>query len=234
MAQTQNSVDCSDLPREREVRAVCQSLRALHGVSRLGNPKDPLDDLIYVLLSNKTRLSTSKIIYDRLRKSFPRWDQLLTRPFQAVERILRPGGLSRKKTIQLRGAIRRIVRDWGACTLSGLASWSTVKAESYLTSLPGVSTKVAKCVLMYALKRRVLPVDSHVHRIARRLGWCSTSRADASHQRLEAVVPPHLRFGFHVACIVHGRTICTVKVPRCEKCSLRRFCDYSQGKGIPQ
>ncbi len=234
MPVTLGSDDNSDIPAQNDVRAVCKALRSCHGISRLGNPKDPLDDLVYILLSNKTRISTSGDIYWQLRTSISAWDQLLTRPFSAVERILKPGGLSRKKTAQLRAAIRQIIHDWGVCTLSGLTGLRTAEAEEYLVTLPGVSTKVAKCVLMYALHRRVLPVDSHVHRVSRRLGWCTTTRADASHQRLASVIPPQLRFGFHVGCILHGRTICTAAAPRCDKCTLRRYCKYSQGKEFLQ
>jgi endonuclease III len=102
------------------------------------------------------------------------------------------------------------------------------EAEEFLTSLPGVGLKVAKCVLMYSLKRDVLPVDVHVHRVATRLGFRSKKRPDTSQALIEGAVPPHLRYSFHVNAIAHGRTVCLPRNPRCGICPLSAWCDYYQ------
>jgi endonuclease-3 len=98
--------------------------------------------------------------------------------------------------------------------------------ETFLTSLPGVGLKVAKCVMMYTLGRRVLPVDIHVHRIAKRIGFQTKKRPDTSQQLIEEAVPPELRYGFHVNAIAHGRAVCLSQKPRCELCVVARWCAY--------
>ena len=208
------------------VRSVCARLVKEYGVPRLGNPRDPLDDLIFVVLSNRTSAAGATRAFRQLKERFSAWDKAIESPPSVLRRILKPIGLSTVRSNQIRAALRQIVNDFGRCDLSGLRKKRRNAAEAYLTSLPGVSLKVAKCVSMYTLDAKVLPVDAHVHRIAGRLGWISRKRADQCHKELEAIVPPALRYAFHVDCIAHGRAICRAKRPACESCCIRQYCRY--------
>jgi endonuclease III len=212
--------------RAQIVNRVCQLLKREYGTPRLGNPKDPLDDLVYIVLSNKTSPEVAERIYRRLKSRFKSWDRLLASSPGSLKAILKPAGLSRVKSKQIRGALRRIAKDFGSCNLSPLKQLDPPDVHPYLVSLPGVSDKVAKCVMMYTLGAEVLPVDSHVHRIATRLGWAARKRADQCHEELEAVVPPQWRFTFHVGSVLHGREICRPECPACEKCCISRYCEY--------
>lgn len=211
--------------RRRVVERVCVTLERTYGKPRLGNPTEPIDDLVFITVSNKTASATAASVFATLRRRFRRWDDLPAAPIRKVRRIMLPAGLARVKTQQLRAALRKIRRDFGRCDLSALRTASAVEAERYLTTLPGVSNKVAKCVMMYTLGFAVLPVDVHVHRVATRLGWTSRKRADQSHDELEALVPPALRYAFHVAAIAHGRQVCR-PVPECQVCPIADDCDY--------
>jgi len=99
------------------------------------------------------------------------------------------------------------------------------EAEAYLTSLPGVGIKTAKCVLMYSLGREVLPVDTHVLRVATRLDLVNpdTTRSQA-HRLLEAEIPPKDRYAFHVNALAHGRAVCKAREPDCPSCPLKAEC----------
>ena len=102
--------------------------------------------------------------------------------------------------------------------------------ESYLRGLPGVGPKTAACVLVLAMGRAAFPVDTHVHRIARRLGWVpANSTADHAHQVLGPLVPPEIRYDLHLAMITHGRTVCRAARPSCDACVLRDLCAYAGG-----
>jgi endonuclease III len=212
--------------RLRTVRGACVRLRAVYGSVRLGNPKSPLDDLVYVFLSNKTTPETARRIYQKLKERFPRWDRVLASPSHTIQSIIRPAGLSAVKTRQLRAALRKINRDFGSCDLRKLKGKSESEIHAYLTSLAGVSDKVAKCVMMYTMGAHVLPVDAHVHRVAGRLGWTARKRADQCHEELESLVPPNWRYAFHVGCIVHGRKICRPEKPLCSDCCINHYCEY--------
>jgi endonuclease-3 len=212
--------------RTNAVARVCALLEREYGRPRFGNPRSSLGNLIYIVISNKTSPRTAQATYRRLRGRFKAWDDVLRAPASALRKVLKPAGLAQKKSKYIRTALERIKQDFGSCNLAALRKVAPRNAHEYLVSLPGVSDKVAKCVLMYTLDAPVLPVDSHVHRIANRLGWTARKRADQSHEELEALVRPSKRFAFHVDCIAHGRLICRPEKPICYKCCINRYCAY--------
>jgi endonuclease III len=216
--------------RDRIVANVTNRLEAEYGRPRFGNPSNPLGDLIYIVISNKTSPVSAQATYRRLRRRFKTWDAILNAPVSALRSILKPAGLSQKKAKYIRATLQKIRDDFGSCNLRSLRKVAANNAEDYLITLPGVSNKVAKCVLMYTLDAPVLPVDSHVHRVARRLGWTERRRADQCHEELEALVPPSKRHAFHVDCIAHGRLICRPSSPICTKCCIKRYCAYFKGR----
>lgn len=165
-------------------------------------------------------------VYQRLTRRYQNWDDMLVSRAAVLRSLLKPAGLSTVKSRHLRAALQKIRRDFGKCDLCGLGRKTEREIHSYLTSLPGVSDKVAKCVMMYTMSAKVLPVDAHVHRIATRLGWTARKRADQCHEELESLVPPDLRYAFHVDAVVHGREVCRPDHPVCERCCIRRYCGY--------
>jgi len=210
------------------VSGVCKALERAYGRPRLGNPQDPLDDLVFVVLSNRTGPQTADRAYVRIKATFKTWNDVLARPAGVLRTLLRPAGLSNKKTRQIRAALRRIKKDFGDCNLKALQGKAFDDIQAYLVSLPGVSDKVAKCVMMFTMGAQVLPVDVHVHRIATRLGWTIKKRADQCHEELEALIPPDQRYAFHVGCILHGRTTCRAEEPTCKQCCIQRHCSYTE------
>jgi endonuclease-3 len=216
----------SSARRARVVGEVCSRLERTYGLPRLGNPEDPLDDFVFIVLSNKTSPAVAARTYEAVKAAFPSWDALLESDPRKLRALLKPAGLSRVKADQIRKAVRAIRRDFGACDLSSLRNLPADQAEAYMASLPGASTKVAKCVALYTLGAAVLPVDAHVHRVASRLGWTARRRADQCHEELEALVPLQWRYAFHVGCILHGREICRQRRPACSECNLRHHCEY--------
>ncbi|HEY2064550.1 MAG TPA: hypothetical protein VGG84_01245 [Gemmatimonadaceae bacterium] len=217
-------------PRPKVVREVCSRLAQAYGSPRLGNPRHPLDDLIFIIASNRTGPTVASRVYASLRQRFRSWNELATVNSKELEAILAPAGLASKRAKHLIGIAKRLRQDFGRVTLAPLGGDSTAAIEEYLTSLPGVSEKVAKCVLLYGFGRRVLPVDVHVHRVAGRLGWHAHKRADQSHATLEAVVAAPQRYGFHTNAIALGREVCK-PVPLCSACLLVEFCETGRKLG---
>lgn len=214
--------------RRRVVQRVCVALEREFGSPRLGNPTDPIDDLIYLMLSNRTQARTARQVYHTLKSLRPSWDEVATLPRRTVERTIKPAGFADIRSRQICGALRAIRSRFGKCCLDALRQWPESEAHRFLISLPGVSDKVAKCVMMYTLGFAVLPVDVHVFRVSTRLGWTSRCRASECHADLEALVPPPLRYGFHVNCIALGRQFCQSKEPLCAACPIAKLCIYSR------
>jgi len=222
-----------------QVRRVANLLAAEYPLSRLGNKTQPLDELAYLILSDRSGESKYQTVYDAFKKRFPRWADVADANLAHLATAISLGGLAREKARYLRAIARKIRRDFGRVSLAALADFSTDKAEAYLCSLSGVGIKTARCVLMYALGRPVFPADIHCLRIMARLGWIdgrsANSRAVAdSVQRgdrvaayvadtAQAGIPPNLRHPLHVFFVQHGRAVCRSR-PDCEACVLRPLC----------
>ncbi len=209
-----------------DIHKISDLLERAYESPRHGNPRRPLDDLIYIILSTRTRDLNFRTTFRNLKKAFPVWDSVRSRKKSVLERILVPAGLGRLKAAQIIEIIARLRRRFGRATLAPLAKMTDAEAEDLLTSLPGVGPKVAKCVLMYTLNREVLPVDVHVHRLATRLGFRTKKRPDTSQELIESAVPPELRYSFHVNAVAHGRTVCFSQRPRCDICPISKWCRY--------
>jgi endonuclease-3 len=208
---------------------VCDRLEEEYGNPRHGNPERPVDDLIYILLSNRTTPHLAQRVYTELQSVFETWTEVASANRERVYDIVQKAGFGQKRTDYIRGCISRIEEDFGNVDATELWSADTEEILDYLVELPGVSDKVARCVAMYALDRSVLPVDVHVHRVAFRLGWVDRSRPDICHEELEELLPPHRYYAFHVNCVAHGRDRCTARSPTCDGCPIRRRCNFTAG-----
>jgi len=208
------------------IRQICRRLEAEYGNPSHGNKRNPLNELVYIILSTRTRDSSFQETYRRLKRAFPSWQDVTRRDTKKINEILEPGGLGKLKTKQLLAIFRALRRRFGYATLAPLRHLSDREAERFLTFLPGVAKKVAKCVMMYSFRRQVLPVDVHVHRLAERIGLKSKRRPDTSQDLIEFAIPPELRYGFHVNVVAHGRAICVSNAPKCRECCINRYCAY--------
>lgn len=209
-----------------EVRVICSRLAAKYGNPRHGNKSNPLDELVFIILSNRTSPRTADACYRTLKRALPSWNEVRPSDWRTIRSAIRPAGLATKRTRQILAIVGRLRSTFGSASLAGLKAMGDAEAEAFLTTLPGVGPKVAKCVLMYSLGRQVLPVDVHVHRVAKRLGLAVKGRPDTSQDLIEAAVPAPLRYGFHVNAVAHGRAVCRPSSPRCTECSVSRHCRY--------
>jgi len=207
-------------------------LAALYASPRHDNKDDPLDELVFIVLSQMTTHWSFRRVYDRLKERYPSWKRVLEAGPRALMVVIGDAGLSRQKAPRIIEILRRLRTDFGRISLDAVRAMNDDAALRYLTSLPGVGAKTAKCVLMYSCGRSVLPVDTHVRRVASRLGLLPhgtpTSQVDAA---LERAVAPADRYAFHVNAIAHGRALCIAGEPRCHACPLTRICRYAMSRG---
>lgn len=212
------------LPSKRAVKIVCKLLLSQYPLSSLGNKRNPLDEFIYILLSQRTHHQGYEAAYRAFKKRYPTWLSAHAANSTQIGHIIRPGGLANQKATRIKQAFRFIQSALGELSLRSLRYWPRDKVEHFLIQLPGIGLKSARCIMMYSLGYQVLPVDTHVARIAMRLGWLSGHNMTQVHQHLERVVPPRLRFLFHVCCVQHGRAICTGPHAKCQECLLEMYC----------
>jgi endonuclease-3 len=200
------------------VRRIRDRLRELYGIPAAPPHGRGLDELILTVLSQSTNDRNRDVAFLRLRRRFGSWAAVRDAPLEEVEEAIRPGGISKVKSQR----IQAILRALGDDILDG----PHLADRDFLLSLPGVGRKTAACVLIFALGRPEIPVDTHVYRVGGRLGlFRSGASFEEAHDEMLRITDPADAYEFHMNLIRHGREICRPK-PRCEECGLRRMCPY--------
>jgi endonuclease-3 len=213
-------------PRRERVRAIRNRLRELYG-RPVHNPHGhPIAELVRTILSQNTNDRNRDVAYERLRAAFPTWVEVRDAPVEEVEEAIRPGGLAPSKAPRIQQVLRELPVDEDQPTLDWLADADRDEAIGFLVELPGVGRKTAACVMIFALGRPEIPVDTHVYRVGGRLGlFRERASFEEAHDEMRRVVDPEDAYELHINLIEHGRRVCRPR-PRCDRCALRRMCPY--------
>lgn len=189
---------------------------------------DPVDVLIQTLLSQNTSDVNSGRAFRSLKGSFDSWQAVASAPVDEIARAIRSGGLFRIKALRIKQLLEQIEKDRGTIDLGFLGHGTPAEAERYLMRLPGIGYKTARCVLLFSLGTASLPVDTHIFRVARRLGLiASGASVEQAHILLQSLIPPSEIYQFHVHVIEHGRRVCRARRPLCNGCVLKGVCRWS-------
>lgn len=206
-------------------REVIELLSARYGDVPQRPRRDPIDELVLGVLSQNTSDTNSGWAFAQLKRAFPRWQDIIEAPAAEVEEAIRPGGLAPTKSLRIKAMLAEILKRRGSFDLSFLREMPLDEAEAWLRSLPGVGPKTAAVVLLFSLGRPAFPVDTHVHRVLRRLGLVPAGASATQAQALwQARLAPEEVLPFHMYLIAHGRRTCVARRPRCPECSLRHRC----------
>lgn len=213
--------------QESRAAAICRSLDEAYARPDLGNHADPVDELVYILLSTMTTETNYQRAYAGLREHLPTWGDVLRAPRAEVEAAISVGGLAPTKARLIQALLGRLDRDWGGADLEFMRRWSTTELRAYLTTLPGIGHKAATCVAAYSFGRDVCPVDTHTYRVAARLGLTPVDSPELglrAHRAVELALPAGERLGFHLNAVAHGRRRCHLVRPACDGCPVRGHC----------
>jgi endonuclease-3 len=213
-------------PSAATVREIHRRLSGRFGPLDPPRTLDPLEELILTVLSQNTSDVNRDRAYAAMRARFPTWEALAEADPSDLAAAIRPGGLANIKAPRLLAILGEIrEREGGELDLSWMRRASSARVRDYLVTLPGVGPKTAACVLAFSLGRSALPVDTHVHRVARRLGFLDERIGAAkAHEVMDERVPARLRVRMHVGMIRLGRTICRAGRPACAVCPLQDLC----------
>jgi endonuclease III len=205
---------------------ILDRLREAYGV-RPHRVLPPLDELILTVLSQNTSDINCGRAYAAMRERYPRWQDVLEAPPAQLVAVLRPGGLANQKAPRIQAILAELDETPAGLDLGWLAGLEPEAGMAFLTALPGVGAKTASCVLLFSLGMPVMPVDTHIHRIALRLGLIGPGvAADAAHPLLTAITPPDRMLEAHLLLIEHGRRTCKARRPRCDGCVLLDLCPF--------
>ena len=215
-------------PRMR-IEPVRDALRSYYGRPRNEPHRAPLDELVLTVLSQNTNDRNRDVAYERLRDRFEDWAAVARAPETRIEEAIRPGGISKVKAARIKAMLAAISAERGDLDLGFLAGAPRAEALAFLERLPGVGRKTAACVMLFSFDRPELPVDTHVYRVASRLGLIRARASFAeAHEVLREATDPGDVYEVHVNLIRHGRRICTARAPACPECPLLELCPYGK------
>jgi endonuclease-3 len=210
------------------INEVIKLLEQEYGPCHWQVDRDSIDVLVGTILSQNTSDANSGRAFAALKVSFDSWEAVASAPTDRIAQVIKCGGLSQIKAARIKQVLGQIEREQGRISLDSLRSKRMDEAEDYLMRLPGVGLKTARCVLLFSLGKPCLPVDTHIYRVARRLGLIDSKMSvEKAHSSLQKQVPPSKIHQFHVHMIEHGRRVCRARQPRCHECILNRICPSS-------
>ena len=195
---------------------------------------DPLSELVSSLLSHRTRNADSGRAFKALRARFADWAAVRDAPTPEVEATIGNVTWPEQKAPRLQQILRLITERRGELALDFLAELGVPAARAWLQALPGVGPKTSAAVLLFSrLRQPALPVDSHHHRVAQRLGLIGADVAvGPAHALLEAQLPTEWSaqqvYDNHEVLMLHGQRCCYFRNPACERCPVLDLCPTGQ------
>jgi len=229
-----HTVDTTEKALAAKAAWVTERLHAHFGRPRQpARAKRPLDVLIGTVLSQNTSDVNSDRAYRSLRARFPKWEDALAASPRAIAASIRCGGLARQKSRRIKSLLRWVRSSFGVLSLSGLHRLTDEEVRRLLAPLPGIGPKTLNVLMAFALHRDVFPVDTHVHRVTRRVGLIPPkANAEKAHRLLAPLVPKGEAYSLHVNLIRLGRERCHPRKADCPQCPLLKKCETGSRKRL--
>ena len=187
--------------------------------------REPIGELIRTILSQNTTDTNRDRAYERLRKKFPVWGDILKARTDSIKTAIKPGGLSGVKAPRIKIILQQLSNGNGTIDLSFLEKMPVKSGIEYLTSFKGVGVKTAACVLLFSYGKKLFPVDTHIYRISQRLGLVTGGCGrEKTFEILNDIIPNRLFYRLHLNLIELGRKTCRSRNPLCNECSIDKYC----------
>ena len=216
---------------QEKYKMVFQKLVNSYGRPQWKQYLPPVDELVCTILSQSTSDTNRDKGFAALTERFPDWYAVMNAPEDQVIDAIRPAGLANQKGPRIQAALSTIYEQEGAIDLNFLAEMPLPEAKAWLTQLKGVGPKTAAILLLFSFAKPAFPVDTHVHRITRRLGLIGPRvSADKAHDILEDLGAADTFYPFHLNLIRLGRELCRARNPKCANCPLNDDCDSYQNQ----
>ena len=214
---------------ETKALSIHQTLLQFYGEPIWRNPLPAIDELVSTIVSQNTNDVNRDRAFNALRAKFPTWEAVRDAKTRDVVEAIRPAGLANQKGPRIQEVLKAITKERGNLDLSFLADMSVDDARNWLTKFNGVGPKTAAIVLCFSLGMPAFPVDTHVYRVTGRIGLHPEKMTvEQAHPHLEGLFPPETYYAAHLNIIRLGREICTARKAYCEKCPIKKLCDYGK------
>ncbi len=213
--------------RKAKYAPVAAALSEVYGSLDWSRGQDGMDELISCILSQSTNDTNRDRAFGRLKAAYPDWEAARIADLAELTDVIRPAGLANQKAPRIQNVLSVIYDQAGEYSIDFLNERSIEDAKAWLCSLRGVGPKTAAIVLCFAYGRAAFPVDTHIYRVSKRIGFIPEKlSADDAHPVMEAITPPSDYYQFHIQLIQHGRDTCHARKPACERCPVADHCHH--------
>jgi endonuclease-3 len=187
--------------------------------------RNPFETLIVTVISQNTADRNTARAFERLSKRFEIKPEALAKAENSqIEETLRVAGLYKNKAKTIK-TVSTIIFEQFHGSVQPILSLPLEEARKTLMTLPGIGPKTADVVLLFSAKQPTIPVDTHVNRVAKRLGFApANGDYDAVRTSLQSLYNPRDYLAVHVLLIAHGRRYCKARRPLCEQCPVNMHC----------
>ncbi len=221
------SEDTITVKTRLKAKKICDVLIRYYGKTVSSRKLPPLDELVMTILSQHTNDVNMFRAYESLKERFSTWEEVLDAPQEEVAMFIHSSGMYNLKAKRIQTALREINERVGKLDLSHLETMELEEAKKWLTSLHGVGPKTAAIVLLFSFERPVLPVDTHVWRVSKRLGLIDEKVSrEKAHTLLEQIIPSSCIPSLNKNLVRHGREVCRAQNPKCDDCFLSHLCKF--------
>jgi len=218
--------------RKAKYAPIAAALTEVYGELDWSRNQDGMDELISCILSQSTTDTNRDRAFARLKERFLNWEAVRFAALDDLIDAVRPAGLANQKAPRIQNVLEVIFEKTGEYSIDFLNDLPLDEAKAWLVSLKGVGPKTAAIVLCFAYGRPAFPVDTHIFRVSKRIGFLPEKlSADDAHPVMEAIAPPEDYYQFHIQLIQHGRDTCQARKPACERCPISEHCDFFAATG---
>jgi len=208
-----------------KLRKITLLLEKQYGVPRREGSGDLLDILIETILSQNTNDRNRDKAFQRLKKRFSNWENVLEAKTKSIVSAIRPGGLAEQKARRIREILHWIEEREGKLSLSFLKKMDSEEIKKTIGTLKGIGPKTIHCLLLFGLGRDAFPVDTHILRIGKRVGFIPEGmNAEKAHSWMVRLIPKKRSLSLHLNLIRFGREVCKARNPQCKTCFLNKEC----------
>lgn len=210
---------------EEKIRDINQKLKDYYGQPEPPQDQSGIDYLVETILSQNTNDINRDKAFRKLKQTYDDWEEVENAEREELIDTIRVAGLGPTKAERIQEALRIVREDQGEYDLEFIGDMSVEKGKEWLKDIPGIGPKTAAIILCFYFKKPVMPVDTHVHRISKRLGLVPEDASRTkSHDILEDEVPDDIKYEFHRLLIDHGRENCKARNPTCEEGPIPEIC----------
>jgi endonuclease-3 len=212
--------------KDKRAATVLQILRQTYAMPKWTEAKrDPFETLIVTVISQNTADRNTMRAFEHLSKRFEIKPEVLTKAeISQIEEALKTAGLYRNKAKTIK-QVSQIILEKFHGTLQPILALPLEEARKTLIQMPGIGPKTADVVLLFSIRQPTIPVDTHVNRVSKRLGFApANGDYEAVRTSLQSLYNPRDYLAVHVLLIAHGRRYCKARRPLCKQCPVNMHC----------